>query len=329
MFGFAPVVYEHAARFTGKSPWEVSRSQELLVEAHTEAWKEYHHQPVSPGIDIYNLEAEAYGAVVDKPEGTEVPSITGHICSGPEEILELPHFNPSKDGRIPMVMEAARQIALKLKGVDVRVPVGGPFSIASNLCGFTNLLLSLYDKPDLTGKALAHIAHGQLLLARHIVNHGIGITLFESAATPPMVSPENFEMIEMPALKFLMTGIADASGKASACVMGGDTAPVAHLLLKANPGFLICPGPGETDQEAFIRVMEQKQEVIVRVNMDIGTVVSGSTEALESECRRVLNIVSRRRNTLVGTGVLPYDIDPQRVHLISKILDTISGEKER
>ena len=62
---FTPVVYEHAARFVGRTPWEVSRDAELLFEGHRRAYLEYHQQVIAVGIDIYNLEAEAYGARVE------------------------------------------------------------------------------------------------------------------------------------------------------------------------------------------------------------------------------------------------------------------------
>ena len=71
---FTPVVYEHAAKFIGRSPWEVSRSADLLVEAHAAAYAVYRHTPVVAGIDVYNVEAEAYGAVVGASRGNEVPS---------------------------------------------------------------------------------------------------------------------------------------------------------------------------------------------------------------------------------------------------------------
>ena len=61
---FTPVICEHAACFVGKTPWEVSRDPELLFAAHSEAYRVYRHTPIMPGIDIYNLEAEAYGGVV-------------------------------------------------------------------------------------------------------------------------------------------------------------------------------------------------------------------------------------------------------------------------
>jgi len=72
---FTPVVYEHAARFVGRTPWEVSRDAELLFEGHRRAYLEYHQQVIAVGIDIYNVEAEAYGAKVEACQDSAVPAI--------------------------------------------------------------------------------------------------------------------------------------------------------------------------------------------------------------------------------------------------------------
>jgi hypothetical protein len=61
---FCPSVYEHAARVIGRTPGEVSRDGVLLSKGHIEAYRLYRHRPIVVGIDIYDLEAEAYGATV-------------------------------------------------------------------------------------------------------------------------------------------------------------------------------------------------------------------------------------------------------------------------
>ena len=71
----SPSVYEHAAAVIGLPPWEVSRDPELLFRAHAESHRLYRQTPIMPGIDIYNLEAEAYGAVVENPGGFGIPAI--------------------------------------------------------------------------------------------------------------------------------------------------------------------------------------------------------------------------------------------------------------
>ncbi len=86
---FTPVVYEHAAKFIGRTPWEVSRSADLLVEAHAAAYAVYRHTPVVAGIDVYNVEAEAYGAVVGASQGNEVPSVTGQLCRNAADVCRL------------------------------------------------------------------------------------------------------------------------------------------------------------------------------------------------------------------------------------------------
>ena len=88
---FAPVVYEHAAKFIGRTPWEVSRNVDLLVEAHAAAYDVYRHAPVVAGIDVYNVEAEAYGAVVGASREYEVPSIVGQLCKGARQIFARWH----------------------------------------------------------------------------------------------------------------------------------------------------------------------------------------------------------------------------------------------
>ena len=72
---FTPVIYEHAARFVGRTPWEVSRDPELMFAAHRAAYLEYRQQVIAVAIDIYNLEAEAYGAKVAASTPDAIPAI--------------------------------------------------------------------------------------------------------------------------------------------------------------------------------------------------------------------------------------------------------------
>src|SRR5512140_2973163 len=140
---FPPVVYEHAAMFIGRRPWEVSRSADLLVEAHAAAYAAYRHTPVVAGIDVYNVEAEAYGAEVGVPLGNEVPSVTGQLCQHAEDICRLAWPDAASDGRFPIVMEAAARLKEACLGAEIRIPLSGPFSIACALVGFQEILTEL------------------------------------------------------------------------------------------------------------------------------------------------------------------------------------------
>jgi hypothetical protein len=104
---WVPSVYEHGARLLEKSPGEVSRSAALMAEAALCAYRTYAHDVVSVGIDIYNIEAEAFGCAISDGAGKSIPGVTSHpLGSGPLEPRQARHpgararqpFGPDRRG---------------------------------------------------------------------------------------------------------------------------------------------------------------------------------------------------------------------------------------
>ncbi len=308
---FCPSVYEHAARVIGKIPWEVSRDIELLSKAHTEAYRLYRHRPIVVGIDIYNLEAEAYGAVVSRATGNAIPAIREYPCSSVKELISLKPFDPKTAGRIPMVIEAAERICDNCPDADVRIPLSGPFSLAANLVGFENLLCGIVTGPDLVAEALRHLVAGQVEFCKEVVSHGLDIAFFESAATPPLLSPQNFRDIELEALKEIMQKTAAVVGHPVPCIMGGDTLPILDDILQTGTGYVCCPA--KTNQRKFMEKMRDHPDVMVRINMDARAITSKYFEDVEKEVDRVLALAENRRNVCIGTGCLPFEAEPEVV----------------
>ncbi len=193
-------VYEHAARFLGKTPWEVSRDADLTYQAHREAYRLYRHFPVVVGIDIYNLEAEAYGCRPVPPGGTGIPAIPQPLFASLDEALQIEPFDPETAGRIPLMIEAARRLQAEFPEADVRLPVSGPFSIAQSLLGLNELMLAVALRPEAVREFLEKLVPGQILFSQAVLAAGLGIAFFESAAAPPLLSPVQFREVELPAL---------------------------------------------------------------------------------------------------------------------------------
>lgn len=311
---FEPAIYEHAARIIGKTPWEVSRNVDLLVDAHAAAFERYGHTPVVPGVDIYNLEAEAYGAVVVQPEGNNIPSFREHLCSETAEIPDLPELDPASSGRIPMVIHAAVELKKRLPSAMIRVPVSGPFSLAANLCGLENLLCDAMTEEESVRQALDKLTEGQVHFCRAIAAAGIGITLFESAATPPLVPPPMFSDLVLPSLKHLFDQAKTVSDDPPACIIGGNTAPILEAMLETGTRYVICPG--ETDQAAFMNAMNAHPEVTVRINMNPAVFCKENPSDALAEADRVAALATGRERVCIGSGVLPYEACTQTVHQV-------------
>jgi len=319
----SPSVYEHAAQLIGVTPWEASRDAELMFRAHAEAYRRYRHTPIMPGIDIYNLEAEAYGGRIDKPHDINIPAIAEPIFESTAQLQDLPPLDPERDGRIPMQIDVARRLRDTFPEADIRVPVAGPFSIASNLVGFETLIIDSATHGETAAESLMHLVEGQVAFSRGIKEAGVDVAFFESAACPPMLSPAQFREVELPALKSIMSRIGEVVGHPIPCIIGGDTTPIVEAMLETGTGYLVCPF--ETDQTAFMEKVAERTDVMIRVNCDLRIISSGTREQIREEADRVIRLIGNRPNTTLGTGALPFEADPENVLYIMDYIGRIKS----
>jgi uroporphyrinogen decarboxylase len=316
----SPSIYEHAARFVQRSPWDVSRDAELLYRAHAGAYRYYRHTPTMPGIDIYNLEPEAYGATVERPDGDDIPAIGRHVFDTARALLALPPLNPLRDGRIPMLMGVARRLRDSFPEADIRVPISGPFSIASNLVGFNNLLFEAIAEPTLVADALMHLVDGQVAFAEAVKDAGVDVAFFESAACPPLLSPDLFRNVELPALKAVMGRIAEVVHHPVACIIGGNTEPILDMMVETGSAYLVCPF--ETDQARFLARIWDRTDIRLRVNGDLRVIAGGTWEQIKADADRLMKLVQGRPNVCLGTGALPFETPPENV---TRLMEYVSG----
>lgn len=316
---FNPSVYEHAARFAGASPWATSRDPELMFRGHHDAWLEYRHTPIVVGIDIYNLEPEAYGATVSNPGLDGIPAIQHPLFASLDEALDLAPFDPARDGRIAMVIDVGRRLKAALPDADVRIPIAGPFSIAFNLRGITPLCEDVALRPADVARWLMRLAENQTVFSRAIIDAGLDVAFFESAAAPPLLSPRLFRAVELPALHHILATTAAIAGHPVPCIMGGDTVKILDALLETGTGYVVCNV--ETNQQAFVdRLCATHPHVNVRINMDPLVVACHDLARIHAEVDRILAIAAARPNCLMGTGCLPLETPPSNMRLIREYL---------
>jgi len=315
----SPSVYEHAAFLIGRTPWDVSRDGELTFRAHAEAYRRYRQTPIMPGIDIYNLEPEAYGAVIERPHGIGIPGVRRPVLRSAYELTGLKPLDPGTAGRIPMIIDVAARLAREFPEADVRVPVSGPFSIASNLVGFETLLCDVIGDPDRAAAALMHLVDGQVAFAQGLRAAGVDVAFFESAACPPLLSPALFRRVELPALKSVMARIGEVVGHAIPCIIGGDTEPIVEAMLETGTGYLVCPFG--TDQPAFMRKVWDRTDVRIRINSDVELISRGTAQQIRTDADRIIRLAAGRENVCMGTGALPYETPPENVLMLMEYVE--------
>jgi hypothetical protein len=132
------------------------------------------------------------------------------------------------------------------------------------------------------------------------------------------LSPAQFEDVELPALGQCLERAAAIVEHAVPCIIGGDTTPILGPILSTGTGYVICPAPNETDQTAFMAVMREHSDVVVRINMRPDITARGRWEDIRVEIDRIVHLAEDRPNTCLGTGALPYETDPETVQRIAE-----------
>jgi len=210
-----------------------------------------------------------------------------------------------------VLIDVARRLAAEFPEAVIRVPVSGPFSIASNLVGFETLLMEVATEPQTVAAGLLHLVDGQVAFAREIKRAGVDVAFFESAACPPLLSPRAFREVELPALKSIMQRIGEVVGHPIPCIIGGDTTPIVEAMLETGTGYLVCPFA--TDQEAFMSKVWGRTDVRIRINTDVELISRGPWERIRADADRIIRLAAGRENVCMGTGALPYETPPENV----------------
>jgi uroporphyrinogen-III decarboxylase len=147
----------------------------------------------------------------------------------------------------------------------------------------------------------------------------LDVAFFESAAAPPILSPQQFHDIELPALRRILEVAADCLRHPVPCIMGGNTYPILGDILSTGTNYLACNV--ETDQAAFVeRVWRTHPHVAVRVNLDPCVVACRDRERIYRGVDRVLEIVGGRTNCMMGTAAMPLETPPENIRLIRQYL---------
>jgi len=318
---FVPAIYEHKARLIGRSPSEVCVSLDLLLEALAKELEVYDTDVLTVGLDVYNVEAEAAGCEVRYfGRSPDVPAVAGPVLRAPQDLDRLRRPDPGRDGRMPMMVEAAARTArAKGREVLVRGAVTGPFSLASELAGAENVLAASVEDPAFVRGLLDFAARTAVDLGTAFLEKGVEPVLFDSRASPAASSPRVFREFVLPVYRdHVIPGLRRAGARTLPLIIGGDTTMILEDLIATGAGQLLCdagadPGP-------FLKRCAEERRAL-RVSVDARLVHAGPPDRIRDEARGLLRRTAGRPGILFGCGVVAYDCDPRHVIALREARD--------
>ncbi len=318
---FVPAVYEHKARLIGRSPSEVARNADLLLEALEKELEVYDPDALTVGIDVYNVEAEAAGCEVRYfGPAPDVPAVIGAVVRGRADLPRLRRPDPERDGRMPLFLEAAARLN-RARGneIVVRGAVTGPFSLACALAGTEDVLAATVEDPSYVRGLMAFAAQVTVDFGTAFLERGVAPVLFDSKASPAAASPRVFREHVAPVYRdVVMPALRRAGARTVPLIIGGDTTPILEDLIATGAGQLLCDAGADLGR--FVKRCGEERRAL-RASVDARLVHTGTPEEIRREARRILGLIAGRPGCLFGCGVVAYDCDPANVIALRRARD--------
>lgn len=317
---FLPAIYEHKAAFIGRTPSAIARDADLLTRAMLAEFEAVQADALVVGVDVYNVEAEAVGCEVTYYDGddTSIPGIEPghHPLRVGDDVAAAKVPNPRRDGRMPINLEVARRVRKEV-GSDywLRGAVSGPFSLAISLVGAENLFIACLDQPEWVREALAYAGRIIKAFGQGYIDAGAELIVFDSQASPALLSPDMYEQFVLPVTRELAAWAATQGVRDVPLVIGGNTTPIADLLARTGCNNLLCDCTAEFDAWADAC---RRHGRAMRRNIAPRLIETGTPEEIH---RVAAGEVARGRSLpgfIMGTAVIPFGTPTENILAVKR-----------
>jgi uroporphyrinogen decarboxylase len=321
---FCPAIYEHKAALVGMSPARIARNSEDLESALAREVGLYEPDMLTVGVDVYNVEAEALGCAVSYPETNDVPSIVSRAVRIGDDVARFRVPDPASAGRMPIFLEAGRRVHARIGDkMIVRGALSAPFSLACELVGAEAMLTAVLDDPGWVAALLFFTADVAKAYGRAFIERGLGVILFDSHAAPPLLSPNLFRKLVLPATASVIGYFRrDLGLPLVPYIVGGNTAVLLDAILETGTNNILCDFTA--DLAVFVDRL-RGADVLLRANIDPRSILAGPPAAVKAKAREILAIGRRHPGFLLGTGILSYDTPPAHVLAVRAAIEAEAG----
>ena len=183
--------------------------------------------------------------------------------------------------------------------------------------------MAMLDQPGWVGELLVFCADIAKSYGRAFVERGLGVILFDSHASPPMTYPELYRRIILsPTARVVGYFRKELGLSLVPYIMGGDTAVLLKEILETGTNNILCDY--RADLSFFVERLI-KEPVLLRANLDPQFLMTRPEIEIRNKVGEVLASGRRHPRFLMGTGILPYDIVPEKVIAVREVLKTAGG----
>ena len=213
-----PFVGVHGGKLLGETATDYLQSTDKIVAGISAAVEQYQPDGIPVAFDL-QLEAEVLGCDLKWADDTP-PAVVSHPLSDSPNQKALADLSiPSADaGRLPVVLDATRQLRAKFPDLALYGLITGPFTLTLHLMG-TDIFMKMFDAPEEIHEVMAFARDVCNQMTDYYIEAGCDVI----GVVDPMTSqigPDQFQAFVSPYLTDVFSHIRQAETFGSLFVCG-------------------------------------------------------------------------------------------------------------
>lgn len=291
-----PFVISFAAKYAGLRFIEYCKDASKLAKAQVATAERFKLDAVYVDSDAV-VDIEAMGAEVKYFED-EVPTASNPAVKSLDDVRSLEIPDPQRDGRLPIWLDAVK-ILRRDAGDHLAVfsNINGPFQIAAQLRGITNICMDFYRNPELVSELVGLSTKAAIAMARAEIDAGTdAIVLGDAMSSSSLISPAHFERFSFPYIQRVIREVGNAVP--FLLHICGDSTRIIDKMVETGTRFL------EVDAYVDLRTIAEKygKSIGVRGNISPALLLNGKPAEIEGRCREAIEASTKLGGFILGSG---------------------------
>jgi uroporphyrinogen decarboxylase len=299
---WVPFAGVHAGKLKGYTAKEVMQDKDKLVESLLEVKKIYQPDGMPVVFDL-QVEAEILGCDLLWADNNP-PSVISHPLAQTKEIPPDSQVPSKSDGRIPMILDAMREVKEKV-GDDTALYglLTGPFTLASHLRGQT-FFMDVISDPTYADNLLKYSVKVAKAMCDHYIEAGMDVV---SIVCPlvSQLSPKHFNAMLLEPYKEIFDYIR-SKGALSSFFVCGNATPNIEPMCKTNPDSISVD---ENVDMVKAKEITDRYDIVIEGNIPLTTVMLHGTQ--QANMKYIVDLLDKlsHERLIISPGCdMPYDL---------------------
>ncbi|WP_430813800.1 uroporphyrinogen decarboxylase family protein [Carboxylicivirga sp. RSCT41] len=283
---WVPFVGAHAGELLGLSATDYLQSTDKIVEGVNKAIELYNPDGIPVAFDL-QIEAEALGCKLAWADDNP-PAVVSHPLTEGVNIADMQVPCPCK-GRIPVVMEATRQLREQHPDLALYGLITGPFTLALHLLG-TDIFMQMMMEPEKVNQIMRFTTNVAKMMAGNYIESGTDVVAIVDPMTS-QIDPMSFETFVTPYVTEINEFIREMDALSSFFVCGNAQQNI-EVMCETKPDNISIDENIPLD---FVRDMALKHQVSFGGNIKLTVVLlMGDEEASRRDALECMDIGGKK-----------------------------------